>query len=80
MQVRGVAWALAGLIAVSAVGCANSEGDTNGLRSTRVGLEAEDWVLVHADSSLTTDDDSPVTLAVDDDRVSGTGPCNTYQR
>ena len=35
-------------------------------------------MLVRADSSLTTDDDSPVTLVVDDDRVSGTGPCNTY--
>jgi heat shock protein HslJ len=78
MRVRGVAWVLAGLIAVSAVGCANSEGDTNGLRSTPVDLEATDWVLVRADSSLTTDDDSPVTLAVGDNRVSGTGPCNAF--
>jgi heat shock protein HslJ len=78
VRVRGAAWALAGLIAVSVVGCANSDGDTNALPSTRVALEAEDWVLVRADSSLTTDDDSAVTLAVDDNRVSGTGPCNAY--
>ena len=84
MRVRGAAWALAGLIAVSAVGCAGGDSEidssstTNRRPPTRVELEAEDWVLVRADSSLTTDDDSPVTLAFDDGRVSGTGPCNTY--
>jgi len=36
-------------------------------------------VLDRADSSLTVDDDNPVTLAVVGDDVSGTAPCNTYR-
>ena len=77
--------ALFGLLALFAAGCAsnNSEVDslsaTYGLPSTRIDLEAEDWVLVPAKSSLTTDDDSPVTIAFDDELVSGIGPCNNYR-
>jgi len=65
-------------------GCAGRNGEAdrssaNGVPPTRVDLDTETWVLARADSSLTTDDDNPVTLVVDNKRVSGTGPCNTYQ-
>jgi heat shock protein HslJ len=57
----------------------DSRAATAGLPSTRVDLEAHDWLLDREDSSLTVDDDTPVTLAIDADVVSGTAPCNTYR-
>jgi heat shock protein HslJ len=77
--------AIVGLLALAATGCAsrNSEVDslsaTYGMPSTRVDLEAESWVLQRARSSLTVSDGNPVTIAFDDARVSGTGPCNIYR-
>jgi heat shock protein HslJ len=82
---RWGALALVGALAVVATGCAsrNSEVDslsaTYGLPSTRVSIEAEDWLLVPTRSSLPGMDHYPVTLTVADDRVSGTAPCNTYR-
>ena len=52
---------------------------TAGLPSTLADLEAREWVLDRADSSLAVDDDNAVTLAVDGDTVSGRAPCNAYQ-
>jgi heat shock protein HslJ len=84
MRARAVVLGVLGLAIVLAAGCSrNDEVDslsaTYGLPSTRVDLEAEDWVLVRARSSLTMDDESPVTIAFDDARVSGTAPCNLYR-
>jgi heat shock protein HslJ len=56
----------------------DSRAATAGLPSTRTDLEAHEWLLDREDSSLTVDDDTPVTLAIDGDVVSGTAPCNTY--
>ena len=79
--------AAAVLVAVAALGVAgcgwdddvDSRAATAGLPSTQADVEAHDWVLDREDSSLPTDDDSPVTLSVDGDRVSGQAPCNTYR-
>ncbi|MCJ7438559.1 MAG: META domain-containing protein [Acidimicrobiia bacterium] len=76
--------ALAILLAGGATGCSdrNDQVDslsaTYGLPSTRVDLEAENWVLVPAENSNGITGDTPVTLAVDGEQVSGSGPCNAY--
>lgn len=75
---------LVGLAGTLAAGCGwdddvDSRAATAGLPSTLGDIEAHDWVLDREDSSLTADDDNPVTLAVDGDRVSGRAPCNTYR-
>lgn len=57
----------------------DSRAATAGLPTTRIDIEAHDWVLDREDSSLTVADDNPVTLAVDGDTVSGQAPCNTYR-
>lgn len=67
-----------------AAGCGGNDDDdsratTAGLPSTRVDIEAHEWVLDREDSSLTVDDDNPVTLRVDGDTVTGLAPCNTYR-
>jgi heat shock protein HslJ len=72
------------LVVAAAGGCGgNDDNDsrsaTAGQFSTRADLEGRDWVLDRTDSSLTLDDEAPVTLTVDGDEVSGTGPCNTYR-
>jgi len=76
---------VAGLVAavgLTTAGCGGDDDDsgpaTADLPSTRADLEAREWVLDPADSSLTVDDDNPVTLAVDGDAVSGRAPCNTF--
>jgi len=77
----------AGVVAalgLAASGCGwnddvDSRAATAGLPSTRVDIEAHEWVLDREDSSLTVDDDNPVTLGVDGDTVSGRAPCNTYR-
>jgi heat shock protein HslJ len=56
-----------------------SRSATAGLPTTREAIEAHDWVLDRADSSLTVRDRSPVTLTVHVDRVSGLAPCNSYR-
>jgi heat shock protein HslJ len=72
------------LVAAAAGGCGwnddiDSRSATAGLPSTRADLEARDWVLDRTDSSLTVDDEGPVTLTIVGDEVSGTAPCNTYR-
>ena len=57
----------------------DSRAATAGLPSTHADLEAREWVLDPDDSSLTVDDDNPVTLAVEGDTVSGRAPCNAYR-
>jgi len=57
----------------------DSRSATAGLPSTRQDIEAREWVLDRDDSSLTVDDDNPVTLSVRGDQVSGTAPCNVYR-
>jgi heat shock protein HslJ len=42
-------------------------------------VQEHDWVLDRAGSSLTVDDENPVTLSVTGHDVSGTAPCNAYQ-
>jgi heat shock protein HslJ len=77
----------AGVVAalgLAASGCGwnddvDSRAATAGLPSTRVDIEAHEWVLDREDSSLTVDDDNPVTLRVDGDIVTGRAPCNTYR-
>lgn len=56
-----------------------SRSDTAGLPSTRQHIKEHEWVLDRGDSSLTVDDENPVTLAVHDDVVSGAAPCNSYR-
>jgi heat shock protein HslJ len=57
----------------------DSRSATAGVPSTRVDIEAHEWVLQRSDSSLGVDDENPVTLTVRDDVVSGAAPCNTYR-
>jgi heat shock protein HslJ len=57
----------------------DSRAATAGLPSTRELVEEHEWVLERSDSSLTVDDDNPVTFSVRDDEVSGTAPCNRYR-
>ena len=69
-------------VGLAAAGCGGNDdaGDgaaTAGVPSTRVGIEANEWVLDREDSALTVDDDNPVTLGVDGNTVSGRAPCNT---
>jgi heat shock protein HslJ len=71
-------------VAVSAAGCGwnddvDSRAATAGLPSIRADIEAHEWLLDRDDSSLTVDDDVPVTLSVNGDTVSGRAPCNTYR-
>ena len=71
-------------LGLAASGCGwnddvDSRAATAGLPSTRVDIEAHEWVLDREDSSLTVDDDNPVTLRVDGDTVTGRAPCNTYR-
>lgn len=75
---------LAALVGLAATGCGwddgvDSRAATAGLPATRVDVEAHEWVLDRADSSLTVDDDTPVTLSVTGDEVSGRAPCNAYR-
>jgi heat shock protein HslJ len=51
---------------------------TYGLPTLRQDLEANDWLLDRADSSLTVPDGNPVTLTFRGDTVSGMAPCNDY--
>ena len=72
------------VVGLTAAGCGwnddvDSRAATAGLPSTLVDIEAHEWVLDRDDSSLTVDDDNPVTLGVDGDTVSGRAPCNTYR-
>jgi heat shock protein HslJ len=72
------------VLMVMAAGCGwndavDSRAATAGLPDTRQLIQEHDWVLDRADSSLTVDDDNPVTLSVVDDVVSGTAPCNAYR-
>jgi heat shock protein HslJ len=69
-------------LALSACGwndAIDSRSATAGVPSTRVDVEAHEWVLQRSDSSLRVDDGTPVTLRVRDDVVSGAAPCNTYR-
>jgi heat shock protein HslJ len=72
------------VVLAAAAGCGwndavDSRSATAGLPSIRLDLEEHEWVLDRADSSLTVDDDNPVTLSVTGDDVSGTAPCNAYR-
>jgi heat shock protein HslJ len=71
-------------LVAAAAGCGwndavDSRSATAGLPSIRQDLEEHEWVLDRADSSLTVDDDNPVSLSVTGDDVSGTAPCNAYR-
>ena len=75
---------LAAVVAAAAGGCGwndavDSRVATAGLPSIQADIEAVDWVLDPEDSSITVGEDTPVTLAVDDDVVSGAAPCNAYR-
>jgi heat shock protein HslJ len=79
-----VAAGIVPVAALAAAGCGgNDDVDSRaapaGLPSTSVDIEAHEWVLDREDSSLTVDDDSPVTLRVEGDTVSGRAPCNTFR-
>jgi heat shock protein HslJ len=72
------------VVLAAAAGCGwndavDSRTATAGLPTTRQDIEEHEWVLDRADSSLTVDDDNPVTLSVTRDDVSGTAPCNAYR-
>jgi heat shock protein HslJ len=76
--------AVVSVIGALVAGCAwddavDSRAATAGLPSTRADIEAHEWLLDREDSSLTVEDDTPVTLAVDGDTVSGRAPCNIYR-
>jgi heat shock protein HslJ len=52
---------------------------TNGLPSLQEDLEAHEWVLEGEQSEpVVSARHGPVTIAFDDDQVSGRAPCNTY--
>ncbi|HEY2332809.1 MAG TPA: META domain-containing protein [Acidimicrobiales bacterium] len=51
---------------------------TYGLPS-QVDLEAEQWLLAPAQSTIAIGTGHPVTLVVNDDTVRGSGPCNSYR-
>ena len=74
---------MAATIVVALGGCWSDDNDsrsaTAGLPTLRQDLEANEWVLDRADSSLTVDDTAPVTLGIAGDAVSGSGPCNVYR-
>ena len=74
----------AALVVLLAAGCGwndsvDSLAATEGLPSTRADIEAHDWVLDYSDSSLSAETDTPVTLAIHGDDLSGMAPCNTYR-
>lgn len=74
----------AAAVALASAGCGwnddvDSRAATAGLPSTLADIEAHEWLLDRANSSLTVDDDNPVTLSVEGDLVSGRAPCNTYR-
>lgn len=71
------------LVTTAASSCSPTDEDsrsaTAGLPDLLQQLTAHEWVLDHADSSLTSRDTSPVTLRFGDDHtLTGTGPCNSY--
>jgi len=74
---------LSAVLIVLASACWDDDNDsrlaTYGLPTLRQAIEDNDWVLDRADSSLTIDDDNPVTLSIRGDSISGMAPCNTYQ-
>lgn len=79
---RPVMVAVVGVV-LAAAGCGwddgvDSRAATAGLPSIRADVEARDWVLDAAGSSVTVPDDVEVTLSVDGDSVSGRAPCNAY--
>jgi heat shock protein HslJ len=51
---------------------------TAGLPTTLQDLEAHEWLLDPADSSLGGTVEAAVTIVFDDDVVTGRGPCNSY--
>jgi heat shock protein HslJ len=57
----------------------DSRSATAGLPTLRQDLEANEWVLDRSATSLSLDDDNPITLVIQDDAISGIGPCNTYR-
>jgi heat shock protein HslJ len=76
--------AMMAAVGLAAAGCGwddavDSRAATAGLPSTQADVEAHDWVLDRSASSLTAADETPVTLAVAGDDVSGAAPCNTYR-
>lgn len=56
----------------------DSRAATAGLPDARQLVQEHEWVLEGAESSITVDDDNPVTLSVVDDLISGMAPCNAY--
>jgi heat shock protein HslJ len=74
---------IAGTTILAVSGChwnddVDSKVATYGLPVLRQDLEANEWLLDRADSSLAIADSSPITLAIEGDTVSGSGPCNRY--
>jgi heat shock protein HslJ len=81
---RSGATALAAVATLGAPACGwndavDSRSATAGLPTIRQDLEEHEWLLERGDSSLTVDDDNPVTLSVSGDDVSGMAPCNAYR-
>jgi heat shock protein HslJ len=69
------------MLAVTACGSNGAEDShtaTSGVPSTGLDFEEHEWVLDRSDSSLTVEDDNPVTLSVTNNVVSGLAPCNAY--
>ncbi|MCB1004937.1 MAG: META domain-containing protein [Acidimicrobiales bacterium] len=80
---RSPALAVAALVAVVGLAACGSDdadtrAETQGLPDLQVDLEAEEWVLDPAASSLELPDGATATLAVDGGLASGVGPCNSY--
>lgn len=72
------------ILAAMATGCGwndavDTRAATAGLPTPRQLIQEHQWILDRPASSITVDDDNPVTLSVIDDVVSGTGPCNAYR-
>jgi heat shock protein HslJ len=70
------------MVAVGACGwddAVDSRSATAGLPTVRQDIQEHEWLLQRADSSMTVDDDHPVTFSVTGDVVSGTAPCNRYR-
>lgn len=79
-----VATVAIGAFALLAASCdRNDEVDslsaTYGVPSNQIDAEAETWVLDTRESSIELAGGRRVTLEVDDDRVFGQGPCNSYR-
>ena len=75
-----IAAVLAAVLALG--GCtdeADSRAETAGMPLLREHAEASDWVLdVEASTPALEDAEGPITLTVEEGRVSGQGPCNRY--